>query len=192
MIGSSAGRPVSPGSPGAVPSIRSSFGPTRPASQRHRPSGRGCRSGPRCGRLRDRGSPRRRRPANHGGLAQADEPIRPDGPPGEDSPGAVPTAPSRRLRDQGTGATRTDDLRLPGIHPLLGTIPARPRVVKRRTAGEPTRARASALRNGVERICTSRSRNSTRSSPAKARGHYGYYLRDQSGTFRAGQRTLTC
>ena len=50
---------------------------------------------PLCGRLRDRGCPRRRRPANHGGLTQADEQVRPDGPPGEDAPGAVPTAPSQ-------------------------------------------------------------------------------------------------
>jgi site-specific DNA recombinase len=32
---------------------------------------------PLCGRLRDRGSPRRRRPANHGCLTQADEQVRP-------------------------------------------------------------------------------------------------------------------
>src|SRR5271166_3875801 len=76
-----------------------------------------------CGRLRDRGSPRRRRPANHGGPAQADEQVRPDGPPGEDTSGAVPTAPGSQLRNRGTGPTRTDDIRLSGIYSLLGTIP---------------------------------------------------------------------
>src|SRR5271157_5492896 len=80
---------------------------------------------PLCGRLRDRGSARRRRPANHGGLTQADEQVRPDGPPGEDTPGAVPTAPSGRFRHRGTGTPRRDDIRLLGIHPLLGPIPAR-------------------------------------------------------------------
>jgi nuclease S1 len=44
---------------------------------------------PLCGRLCDRGSPRRRRQAHHGCLTQADEQVRPDGPPGEDPAGAV-------------------------------------------------------------------------------------------------------
>ena len=52
-----------------------------------------------CGRLRDRGGPRRRRAADHGGLAQADEQVRLDGPPGEDTTDPVPPARSRRLRD---------------------------------------------------------------------------------------------
>ena len=39
-------------------------------------------------------SPRRRRPANHGGLAQTDEQVRADGPPGEDAIGAVSTTPT--------------------------------------------------------------------------------------------------
>ena len=95
---------------------------------------------PLCGRLRDRGSPRRRRPANHGGLTQADEQVRPDGPPGEDTPGAVSTAPSRRLRNRGTGPTRTEDIRLSGIYPLLGTIPARRMGGQTEDGEEPTQA----------------------------------------------------
>jgi group II intron reverse transcriptase/maturase len=63
--------------------------------------------------------------ANHGCLAQADEQVRPDGPPGEDTPGAVRTVPSSRLRNRGTGPTRTNDIRLLGIYSLLGAIPAR-------------------------------------------------------------------
>jgi site-specific DNA recombinase len=44
---------------------------------------------PLCGRLHHRGSPRRRRPANHGGSAQANEQVRADSPSGEDTSGAV-------------------------------------------------------------------------------------------------------
>ena len=78
--------------------------------------------------------------ANHGCLAQADEQVRPDGPPGEDTPGAVPTAPSRRLRNRGTGPTRTDDIRLSGIYPLLGTIPARRMGGQTEDGEQPTQA----------------------------------------------------
>src|SRR5271165_896873 len=95
---------------------------------------------PLCGRLRDRGGPRRRRSANHGCLTQADEQVRPDGPPGEDTPGAVPTAPSRRLRNRGTGPTRTDDIRLSGIYPLLGTIAARRMGGQTEDGAQPTQA----------------------------------------------------
>src|SRR5829696_445153 len=77
------------------------------------------------GRLRDRGSPRRRRAADHGGPSQADEQIRLDGPPGEDAVGAVLAARPGRLRNRGTGSTRTWDIRLSGFHPLLGPNPTR-------------------------------------------------------------------
>ena len=43
------------------------------------------------------------------------------GPAGEDASGAVPTAPNRQLRNRGAGPTRTDGIRLSGIHSLLGT-----------------------------------------------------------------------
>jgi len=56
------------------------------------------------GRFRDRGDPRRRRQANHGGTPQTDEQVRLDGPPGEDASGAVPAAPGRRLRHRGTAS----------------------------------------------------------------------------------------
>ena len=93
-----------------------------------------------CGRLCDRGSPRRRRPANHGGLTQADEQVRSDGPPGEDAPGAVPTAPSPQLRNRGAGPTRPDDIRLPGIYSLLGTIPTGRMGGQTEDGEEPTQA----------------------------------------------------
>src|SRR5262249_35321353 len=105
------------------------------------PEGRSLHD-PLCGRLRDRGRPRRRRPANPGGLAQADEQVRPDGPPGEDPLGAVCPAPSRRLRNRGTGPTRTEDIRLPGIYPLLGTIAARRLGGKTEDGARPTQAGA--------------------------------------------------
>ena len=78
-----------------------------------------------CGRLRDRGSPRRRRPTDPGGAAQANEQVRLDGPPGEDALGAVPTVPRRRLRHQGRGTTPNQGHSTFWVHPLLGTISAR-------------------------------------------------------------------
>src|SRR5271157_796923 len=74
-----------------------------------------------CGRLPDRGGPRRRRPADPGGLAPMHEQVRLDGPPGEDALGTVRSAPTRRLRDHGREAHPTKVIRLPGIHPLLGS-----------------------------------------------------------------------
>ena len=97
---------------------------------------------PLCGRLCDRGCPRRRRPANHGGLAQADEQVRLDGPPGEDATGAVPTAPDPRLRNRGSGTSRNWDIRLLGIYPLLGSISARRMGGQTEDGEEPTQARA--------------------------------------------------
>ena len=44
-----------------------------------------------CGRLRDRGGPRRRRETDHGRLTQAYEQVRLDGSPGEDATHSVPT-----------------------------------------------------------------------------------------------------
>ena len=85
-------------------------------------------------------SPRRRRPANHGGPAQADEQVRTNGPPGEDASGAVPTDPDRRLRHRGTGTPRTDDIRLSGLYPLLGTISARRMGGQTEDSEEPTQA----------------------------------------------------
>src|SRR5271157_2874202 len=73
-----------------------------------------------CGRLPDRGGPRRRRPADHGSLAQADEQVRFDGPPGEDALGPVPSGRRGRLRSQGSELDRSADIRFPGFHPLLG------------------------------------------------------------------------
>ena len=78
-----------------------------------------------CGRLRDRGGPRRRRPADHGGLAQADEQVRLDGPPGEDARGPVPSGRRGRLRTRGPELHWPPDIRLLGLHPLLGTKPTR-------------------------------------------------------------------
>jgi hypothetical protein len=89
---------------------------------------------------RDRDSPRRRRHANHGGIAQADEQVRPDGPPVEDTLGAVPTAPGRRLRTRGTGPTRSDDIRFFGIYALLGTISASRMGGQTKDGEEPTQA----------------------------------------------------
>src|SRR5271157_2156689 len=74
-----------------------------------------------CGRLRDRGGPRRRRPADPGSLAQADEQVRFDGPPGEDALGPVPPGRRGRLRSQGLELHQSWDIRLPGFHPLLGS-----------------------------------------------------------------------
>src|SRR5208337_2002152 len=78
-----------------------------------------------CGRLRDRGGPRRRRPADHGGLAQADEQVRLDGPPREDARGPVPSGRRGRLRTRGPELHWPPDIRLLGLHPLLGTKPTR-------------------------------------------------------------------
>ncbi len=56
--------------------------------------------------------------------------------------GAVRTAASRRLRNRGTGPTRTGDIRLPGIHPLLGPIPTRRMGGQTEDGEQPTPARA--------------------------------------------------
>src|SRR5260370_15175144 len=95
---------------------------------------------PLCGRLRDRGSPRRRRPANHGGSTQTDEQVRSDGPPGEDTAGAVSAAPDQQLRNRGAGSPRTEDIRLSGIYYLLGKISARPLGGQTKDGEEPTQA----------------------------------------------------
>ena len=91
-----------------------------------------------------------------------------------------------RLRNRGTGPTRTDDIRLSGIYSLLGTIPARRMGGQTEDGEEPTQASAAQrCRNGVARTCTFRSRSNTKSSRQKLRGHYGYY--GITGNFRSLQ-----
>src|SRR5208337_1906793 len=121
-----------------------------------------------CGRLRDRGGPRRRRPADHGSLAQADEQVRFDGPPGEDALGPVPSGRRGRLRSQGSELDRSADIRFPGFHPLLGPK------LKGRMGGqaqdgeEPTEASVSIALGLVPAEPASTDRGSTPETQAEA------------------------
>ena len=118
-----------------------------------------------CGRLRDRGGPRRRRPADHGGLAQADEQVRLDGPPREDARGPVPSGRRGRLRTRGPELHWPPDIRLLGLHPLLGTKPTRRMGGQAQDGEGPTQASArTRCRRGAGRTCTCRLEINTRSS----------------------------
>ena len=88
-------------------------------------SERGSVPGSLRGRLRDRDSPRRRRTADHGCLAQADEQVRLDSSPREDATDPVPTGASDDPSDEVRDPSRPPHVRLPGIHPLLGPILSR-------------------------------------------------------------------
>src|SRR5271166_1243812 len=125
---------------------------------------------PLCGRLRGRGSPRRRCTANHGGPTQTDEQVRSDGPPGEDTPGAVSAASSGQLRNGGTGPTRTDDIRLSGVYPLLGTIPARRMGGQTQDGEEPTQACACSAVGMVPKTSASSDQGTASEAHAKAAG----------------------
>ena len=72
--------------------------------------------------------------------------------------------------------TRTDDIRLSGIYPLLGTIPARRMGGQTEDGEEPTQACAcTRCRNGAGRTCTIPIKEQHQKLTQKLRGHYGYY-----------------
>ena len=82
---------------------------------------------------------------------------------------------ARRLRNRGTGPTRTEDIRLSGIYSLLGTIPARCMGGQTEDGEEPTSSRvSSAVTDGVGKICTF-DQGAAPEAHGKAAGHYGYY-----------------
>ena len=77
--------------------------------------------GPLRRRLRDRVYRRGRRAASDGRAAEAIRQVRPDDPPGQDPAGAVPQA--ARRADAGPQTRRPGNVRLPGVHALLGALP---------------------------------------------------------------------
>ncbi len=84
------------------------------------PEGQGVPD-PLRGRLRHRGGPGRRRAADHGGASRADEQVRLGGPPGQDAAGPVRAGRRGRARVEGVRTSDADDIRLPRLHPLLGS-----------------------------------------------------------------------
>ena len=107
-----------------------------------------------------------RTPTPRGGLAQADEQVRLDGPPGEDGACPVPSGRRGRLRTRGPELHRPPDIPLLGLHPLLGTKPTR------RMGGGQCKTAKGRLkraldwrgRRGAGRTCTCRLAINTRSS----------------------------
>src|SRR5271166_5508450 len=129
-----------------------------------------------CGRLRDRGGPRRRRPADPGGLAQADEQVRLDGPPREDARGPVPSGRRGRLRTRGPELHWPPDIRLLGLHPLLGTKPTRRMGGQAQDGEGPTQAsagRAGGVVPGEPMHLPIGDQHQKLTQ--KLEGHYGYY-----------------
>ena len=141
---------------------------------------------PLCGRLRDRDSPRRRRTANHGCLAQADEQVRPDGPPGEDASGAVPTAPTRTTPKPRNGnqpePTTFDFL---GFTHYWGRSRRGGWVVKRKTAKSRLKRALAALSEWCRKNRHLPIKEQHQKLTQKLRGHYGYY--GITGNFRSLQ-----
>ena len=93
----------------------------------------------------------------------------------EDAPGAVSTAPRRQLRNRGTGPTRTEDIRLSGIYPLLGTIAARRMGGQTEDGERPTQARVKALAEWCRKNLHAPIQEQHQKLVQKLRGHYGYY-----------------
>ena len=79
-----------------------------------------CVCGPLRRRLRGRVYRRRGRAARDGRAAEAIRQVRPDDPPGQDPAGAVPQA--ARASERPAAAERSGNVRLPGVHALLGAI----------------------------------------------------------------------
>ena len=138
--------------------------------------------------------------ANHGCLTQADEEARPDGPPGEDAPGAVRAAPGQRLRSGGTGPTRTNYIRLSVIHPLLGTIPTRRMGGQAEDGEQPTQACAGSAIGVVPKKSARSDQGAAPEALQKLRGHYGYcgitgnlysFLEFREGARRIWRRKLS-
>src|SRR5208283_4677296 len=106
-----------------------------------------------------------RRPADHGGLAQADEQVRLDGPPGEDARGPVPSGRRGRLRTRGPELHWPPDIRLLGLHPLLGPKSEGRMGGQAQDGEEPLDASApKRSRIGAGTTCINRSRINTRRS----------------------------
>ena len=128
-----------------------------------------------CGRLRDRGGPRRRRPADHGGLAQADEQVRLDGPPGEDARGPVPSGRRGRLRTRGPELHWPPDIRLLGLHPLLGPKSEGRMGGQRKTAKGRLKRALDALAAWCRKNLHLPIGDQHQKLTQKLEGHYGYY-----------------
>src|SRR5262249_25374867 len=81
-----------------------------------------CLPDPLRRRLRNRLRVRGGRAARAGSLAEAVRQVRLEPPPGQDAAGVVPTGPAS-ARPGGAGAAgAARDVRLPGLHPLLGEV----------------------------------------------------------------------
>ena len=121
-----------------------------------------------CGRLRDRGGPRRRRTANHGRLTQADEQVRLDGSPGENAAHPVPPGGYARLRQDGRRILLAQDIRLPGLHPLLGRVTRRRMGDQAQDGQEPAQASTSRAVGLVSEESTPAGHGSTPNAEAEA------------------------
>ena len=120
--------------------------------------------------LRDGG----RRATGPGRAAEAIREVRPDPPSGEDPAGAVPAAPAGGPTGPPRWAPR--DVRLPGVHPLLGSdaqgeLGGEAQDGQGRLRPVPEVGR----RNGAASTATCRSKEQWTALTAKLRGHFAYY-----------------
>jgi len=119
--------------------------------------------------------------AGEGRAAEAFRQVRPDDPPGEDPAGAVPQT---RWRAEGAGREKAGDVRLPGVHALLGALSEGELGTEAEDGGQPVHAGGQDDLPMVPATSPRSDSRTTRGTPPKTPGTRGV-LRDhgqQPGT----------